>query len=96
MKLLEKYILIEQTAISKKIDLLLPVTAKDDDRFDYSFKVLQKGPQCDPIIEVGDKPIFTNHVRFLGIKVISKTDNKMIVHVIVHETDIVGFDNEQE
>lgn len=94
MKVLGQYVLIEQTMIKKKGVISLDALEDRKDQFDFYYKVLQLGSKCEGEVLIGDFPIFSEHVRFSGVKLILKNSNKMIAHIIVHEGDIIGTDNE--
>lgn len=95
MKLFKNYVLVEQTMTSKESKIILTASKDESEKFDYTSKVVDKGPNCTLPLEVGDQPIFSQHALFQGMKVIEKTKKKMVTHVIVHEDDIIAVDNEQ-
>ena len=95
MRVLRKYVLIEQKMVKKESKIILTKEASDKDKFDYSFKIAQKGPECSDQISVGDIPLFNEHVRFQGMKILTKDDKGMVALVIVHEEDIIGIDDEE-
>ena len=96
MKVLGKRVLIEQTMKKKKSAILLPETVSDKERFEFSFKVLQIGPDCpEDTLEIGDNVIFATHMQFIATKVIEKSEDFMRIHSIVHYDDIAAVDNEQ-
>lgn len=96
MRVLAEYVLIEQIMTSKSRVIITDAAERDSDKFEYSFRVLQKGEECVRKIEVGEIPLFSKHVSFQGIKVISKDEKGMTSHLIVHENDIIGVDDEPE
>jgi len=94
VRVLGDFVLVEQT-MTKKHSLIITDAAKDKkDTFDYAFKVVQKGKECKRDINVGESPIFSEYVKFSGLKILEKTDTRMVSLVIVHENDIIGVDLE--
>lgn len=94
MRVLGKYVLVEQQMISKKTKIVLDAAREESDKFDFKYKILQVGPGCERDIKEGDIPIFAKHVQFQGVNVLERTDTHMTVHVIVYEEDIVGLEND--
>lgn len=94
VRVLDQYVLVKQTMRKKKTRIVMDGAKDDRDKFDYHFEVVAKGSKCEREISVGDSPIFSEHVRFSGIKVIEKNENGMISAVLVHEGDIIGIDLE--
>jgi hypothetical protein len=92
VKVLGRYVLVEQIMKKKDSRIILDTAGSEQDKFDYSFKVIQKGDKCESEIKVGEHPIFEKHVQFQGVKAIEKTDLGMISILIVHEESIVGID----
>ena len=98
MKVLGKRVLVEQKMTEKKSDIIIPEQAKDSERFDFEFTILQLGPECPTgkhEAQVGDTPVFSQHVMFMGTKLIEKDSKGMIIHVVVHYDDIIAIDNDQ-
>lgn len=94
MRVLDQYVLVKQI-MKKKTSLILMDAAKSSrDAHDFSFTVIQKGDKCERNIDIGEHPIFSEYVKFTGLKVIKKTKLGMISHVIVHENDIIGVDDD--
>lgn len=95
MQVLDNRVLVEQLMVAKKSKIILGKDVKADEKFDVSFKVLALGPGVpkDTLLKVGDKPIFGKYVDFHGVKVIEKTADKEVLHVIVMYDDIIGIDD---
>lgn len=92
VRVLNQFVLVKQT-MTKKAGVIITDTAKSDaDKFNYSFEIVQKGENCEMKFEVGECPIFSEYVKFSGLKVLEKTDEKMVTLVIVHENDIIAID----
>lgn len=102
MKVFGNRVLIEQIVEEKISNILLPGGKNAQKQTKVSFKVLQVGPDVDPIdgVKPGDIPIFGKHTDFHGVKVISKEEDKAnssskeVLHVIVYADDILGADDE--
>lgn len=94
MRVLDQYVLVEQVMVSKGKKIIVDAARDNKDKFDYSFKIVQLGNKCEREIKIGESPIFSEHVRFGGIKVIEDTNIGMITNIIVHEGDIIAIDDE--
>lgn len=95
MILFNKHVLVEQIMTKKESQIILDAGSDDREKFNFEFKVTNVAEDCDNI-KIGDNPLFVEHVRFQGLKVIEKTDEKMIAEVIVHEDDIIAIENERK
>ncbi len=95
MRLLKNYVCIEQTMKKKDSKIILDASADQKDKFEFSFKIIGLGPDCVGI-QIGDIPIFEQHVQFQGAKIIEKDDNGMITHTIVHQDSIIALENDDE
>lgn len=96
MKVLGKRVLIEQTMVRKKSALLLENKDPNSiDNFDMSQKIIQVGSDC-PIGEIneGDTPILGKYSEPSAVKVIEKSQDKMITHIIMDYDNIVGVDTD--
>ena len=95
MKVLGRRVLIEQLMVEKQQAIILPGSAKNEEKYDVTFTVLQLGDECpkDATLKVGDKPIFGKYVDFNGVKVVEKSKEKEVLHVIVGYDDIIGIDD---
>lgn len=91
-KVLAEYVLVKQVMRAKQTKIIMDAANDDRAKFDYYFVVLQKGADVKRDIQVGESPIFANHVSFTGLKLLRKTNEGMESIVIVHEGDIVGVD----
>ena len=96
VEVMADFVLVRQTMRKKSGKIITDAAAKDNDKFDFSFEVVQKGPDCKRTFKVGDFPIFSQYVQFSGLKAIDKTDKNMINLVIVHENDIIAVDRESK
>lgn len=88
-----EYVLVKQTMSSKKGKIILSDLSKNEDRFNFSFEIVQLGDEVTRKIKVGDHPIFEKHVQFEGVKLLEKSDTEMVSLVIVHQNSIIGRDN---
>jgi len=95
MKVLGRRVLVEQLMVKKETKIITSrVGEENPDEFDSSYKVLQLGDDCPKdIIKVGDIPVFGKYVDFSGIKVIERSNNRMVSHVIVPFDDIIGIED---
>lgn len=95
MQVLGNRVLVEQLMIPKKSKIIVNKDAKAEEKFDVSFKVIEIGPDVPQTtkLKVGDKPIFGKYVDFHGVKVVEKTAEKELLHVIVMYEDIIGIDD---
>jgi hypothetical protein len=94
VRVLADFVLVKQVMRKKKTAIIMDAAESDKDRFDYSFEVVQKGEECKRNINIGDSPIFSEYVKFSGVKILEKDENGMVSVVIVHENDIIGVDLE--
>ena len=92
-RVLADYVLIKQTMKKKKSRILMDAAHDQKDKFDLSFEIVQVGNKCERDINVGDHPIFSEYVKFSGVKVLEKDEEGMVSLVIVHEGDIIAVDN---
>lgn len=93
-KVLGNRVLVEQT-MTKKVSKI--VLTKDQqanpDNFEIERKVIMLGDEVEPgKIEVGDIPVFGKYATEDSIKIISKDDEKMVAHLVMHVENIVGID----
>lgn len=91
IQVLDQYVLVKQTMTLKKRNIIVN---NDEDKFNYSFEIVQIGDKCERNIKVGDKPVFEKHVNFEGIKMLKKDEQGMESLVIVHENSIIATDDE--
>ena len=97
MKAIGEYVLLKQVSEKKKTQLITQGLIDAKDTHIMTNEVLQIGSKViDPEIEIGDNPIFGEHMSFGNIKVISSTDTKMEAYVIVHYNDIIGIEDKIE
>lgn len=96
VRVLADFVLVKQIMKKKKSVIMMDAALDNKEKFDYSFEVMQSGNECKRDIKVGDHPIFSEYVRFSGLKVLEKDENGMTTLVIVHENDIIGIDNDPE
>jgi hypothetical protein len=98
MKIIGKRVLIEQTSIKNESLIIMTEKNKGSDLV-ITFKVLQLGSECPEgkkEVEVGDTPIFSEHVTFSGHKTIDVTKapngevTKLVAHTIVYYDDIIA------
>lgn len=94
VKVLDKFVLVKQVMKKKKSIIVMDMARNEKEQFDFSFQIVQLGDKCERNIKVGDHPIFSEYVKFNGLKVIEKNDDGMVSLVIVHEGDIIAVDNE--
>jgi hypothetical protein len=94
IQVLADYVLVKQVMKKKRTHIITDAATNDKDKFDFSFEIVQMGDECKRKIKVGDNPIFSEYVRFQGLKVITKTESLMVSIVVVHENDIIAIDNE--
>ena len=93
IRVLDQYVLVKQKMVKKKSAIIMDAARDQKHQFDYSFEVVAKGQKCEREgIDIGDFPVFEEHVQFMGLKVIEKTDNGMTSLVLVHENSIIAID----
>lgn len=94
MKVLYKYVLVEMTAKAKDSNIILE-TKDDNQKFDYTHKVLEVGPNVEREIKVGDVPVFSRH--FMGPLFMKKVKDLPkdggVFLCIIHEDDIIAIDD---
>ena len=98
MKVLGRRVLVEQVMVEKKSSIIIPEaqkkSGKPEDNYEVTFTIIQVGDECpEGNINVGDKPIFGKYVDFNGVKVVEKSKEKEVLHVIVGYDDIIGIDD---
>lgn len=95
IKVLSGYVLVKQTMISKSSKIILDRAESNADKFNYTFEVVQIAKKYEGEIKVGDSPIFSEYVKFQGMKILEKTPLKMVSLVIVHEGDIIALEGDE-
>lgn len=96
VRVMADFVLVKQVMRAKKSAILLDSAKDERAKFDYYFEVVQKGKDCVRDFEVGESPIFSEYVKFSGLKILHKNEEGMVSLVIVHENDIIGIDLEAE
>lgn len=96
MKVLDQYVLVRQVMIKKQSKIIKINSTSEDEKWDFSFEIVQVGPNCQRDIKQGDIPIFGKHVQFNGGKILENTEERKETLVIVHEGDIIAIDNPEE
>lgn len=93
-KVLGNRVLVEQIMTKKKSSLVLtPDQKTDPDNFEIERKVIMLGDEVEEgKIAIGDIPVFGKYGEADSIKIISKDDNKMISHLVMHVENIVGLE----
>lgn len=93
-KVLGNRVLVEQIMTKKNSKLLLtPDQQTNPDHFDIERKIIMIGDEVAANrLEIGDIPVFSKYGEADSIKIISKTDEKMISHLVMHVENIVGLD----
>lgn len=100
-KIIGKRVLIEQTLTAKESKIILNTAKQPKDNVNFSFKVVKLGTECPQgpeEVAVGDNVIFSQHVTFEGVKILSEEKNahgvviKSVSHVIVYYDDIIGVE----
>lgn len=92
VRVLAEFVLVKQIMRKKKTVILMDAASDNKDKFDYSFEIVQKGDDCKRNFNIGEAPIFSEYVKFSGVRVLEKDDNGMTSLLIVHENDIIGID----
>lgn len=92
VRVLDQYVLIKQIMKKKGGRIIRDASKNNKDIFDFRFEILAKGPKCERDFNIGECPIFGEHVQFSGLKVIEKDDNGTTSIVIVHENEIIAID----
>lgn len=96
VRVLADFVLVKQVMKAKKSAIILEQANDERAKFDYYFEVVQKGKDCVRDFEVGESPIFSEYVKFSGLKILHKNEESMVSLVIVHENDIIGIDLEAQ
>ena len=94
VRVMADFVLVKQVMKAKKSAIILDNVQDQREKFDYYFQVVQKGKDCVRDFNVGESPIFSEYVKFSGLKILHKNDEGMVSLVIVHENDIIGVDLE--
>ena len=94
-KILGNRVLIEQIMTKKESNLILTAKQKEDtENFEIERKVIMVGRGVNKEeIEVGDIPVFGKYAVEDSIKIISKTEDVLVAHLVMHVDNIVGIDN---
>ncbi len=93
MKVLGRYVLVEQIATKKSMKILISDVSDEKEKFDFHYKILKVGADCKYNLKKGDIPIFSQHVTFQNVKVLEKTDDRLVVNIVVYEEDIIAIEN---
>jgi len=93
-RVLGENVLIKQTMKKKKGKLILDGADKDEDKFDFSFEIVQLGDTVTAKISVGEYPVFGKYVNFNPLKILEKNENGMSSLLVVHQNDIIGIDED--
>lgn len=96
IKLLDKYVLIEQITVKKESKIILTDSAKEEDKFDFFFKIIDKSKHCNEDIEIGWIPILNNHASPHLVRVIDQAKDTRIAHLIVHENELIGIEEPEK
>lgn len=91
-------ILVEEIKTKKKRHVFIPGQSPSAE-WDIKYAILQIGsdvPKGWGHIKVGDTPIFNQYVQFASVKVLEKTAEKTVIHVIVDITDVIATDSDDE
>lgn len=88
------YVLVKQVMKKKFKHIITDAAINENDKFNITFEIVQKGDECKRKFKIGDFPIFSSYVQFSSVKVIEKNDEGMIALIVVHENDIIATDNE--
>lgn len=97
-KVLGNRVLVEQIMTKKESSLILTKEQKQDtDNFHMERKIIMLGDEvAKGRLEIGDIPIFGKYAVEESIKIVekidTKTEYKMIAHIIMHVENIVGLD----
>lgn len=95
MQVLGKMIVVEQSMIKRKSNIIR-LDKETKEQFDVQNRIIQFGPDCpnDSPLTIGCIPIISPFAQIYGGKTISKTDDKLVTHVIYDIDDMVGIDDE--
>lgn len=93
---LDQFVLVKQILLKKKGAIIRDASQDDKEKFDIYFQILQIGNKCEREIKIGDRPIFSEYVKFNGLKVLDRNNNGTISIIIVHEGDIIAIDNDAD
>lgn len=94
-RILGNRVLIEQIMTKKESSLILTAKQKEDtENFEIERKVIMVGLGVnEQEIEVGDIPVFGKYAVEDSIKIVSKTDDVLVAHLVMNVDNIVGIDN---
>lgn len=94
-RILGNRVLIEQIMTKKESNLILTAKQKEDtENFEIERKVIMVGLGVNKEeIEVGDIPVFGKYAVEDSIKIVSKTDDVLVAHLVMNVDNIVGIDN---
>ena len=94
MKVIGERVLVEQIATRKKSNIISKNGDKvNPDTWVIVNKILSVGSVIkNPEIKVGETPVFGEFTNFGNVKIIIRTKEKVVSHIIVHYNDIVGVD----
>lgn len=94
-RILGNRVLIEQIMTKKESNLILTAKQKEDtENFETERKVIMVGLGVNKEeIEVGDIPVFGKYAVEDSIKIVSKTDDVLVAHLVMNVDNIVGIDN---
>ena len=94
VKVLDQFVLVRQIMKKKDGIIIKDMSKNQKEQFDFSFEIVQIGAKCERDIKVGDHPIFSEYVKFSGVKLVRRNRLGAISHVIVHENDIIAVDSD--
>lgn len=100
IKVLGRRVLVEQKAVKKESKIIRLDKAsenglnKEEENFDYFFKIVGIGEECPPTIKIGDVPIFGQFRKFNTVKIVEKTNKLSIVHAIIDYDFIEAVEEE--
>ena len=94
VRVLDQYVLVKQVMKKKSGRIIRDGAKNEKDKFDFSFEIVDKGPKCERGFNIGESPIFGEHVQFSGVRVIEKSEHGVVALVVVHENEIIAIDLE--
>lgn len=89
IKVFGKKVLVEETATLKKQAVILTESAKKEDRYDFTYTVIDAGDECQ-YVKNGDNIILNKNAMPLHSEIVSNSKEKIVYHTIFNEIDVIG------
>ena len=94
-KVLGNRVLVEEIITSEESVLILTdEQKKDNDKVTIERKILMLGDEvAQGRLEIGDIPVFSKYAMPDSVKVVTKSEKRLEVQIVMHVDNIVGLDD---